>query len=308
MSITVYYRDNEENPLHNACKNGNLVFAKKLIKEGANMYLLDAQGKTPAEIALETNNYHCLRYLLKKGFNSNHIISSNISLLSFACFENKYEAVKVLLEHGAQKTSTMLEYSCSLGYKQIVKLLLEKDYLSILSYDSLCAACNYGDKDIVQLLIEHGIQNNTQELYNSSPLYYACLGGDYETVSLIINKFQIPQLPFELPLVACFVEYHTNSILLMELLIKNGENPHRVDFNGNNVLHYACKYNSNSCVLKYLIDLNVSRSTINFDEKIPLSYCNDFEKRDIMLLYLPKSKMGYSIYKIKAYYDCTILS
>ena len=103
--------------------------------------------------------------------------ASGQTLLMTATANGQLECVRVLLDNGAavdwpfckvagedtdtfdpSSKKTALNIACEKGYKEIVKMLLERKANPNLGYDnpSLYVACFKGELEIAKLLIEHG--------------------------------------------------------------------------------------------------------------------------------------------------------
>ena len=143
---------------------------------------------------------------------------SNETALTAACFYNKPEVVKYLVENGAN--------------------------VNVGSYydDPIIAAVRGGNYDIVKLLIEKGADVNAIGYAHSTPLYVAAEQGKAEISELLIqngaNVHYIQPLTSMTALTAtAFVL--TGSTAVAEVLVKNGANVNYKTHSGMSVLDWA---------------------------------------------------------------------
>lgn len=136
--------------------------------------------------AAEIGNIGGLKSELDLGISADITLNDDPSTaLVNAVNNNKSEAVKLLLEHGANPDVKIkngiypIIEASSGGYTEIVELLIKyKVNVNIRKLDGsgitpLMFACIQGNKSIVQKLIEAGADPNTKSFQNSTALNYA---------------------------------------------------------------------------------------------------------------------------------------
>jgi len=127
--------------------------------------------------------------------------SDGLTLLHFACSNNCYALVQLLIQYRAnnqvrdQIGRTCLHYASIKGHRAIVQLLLqsidkiEKHQFIYLNDDekktALDYACENDHLDLVETLLQHSDMN---ELDLMSPLYYSCLEGHLDICHVLIRK------------------------------------------------------------------------------------------------------------------------
>ena len=98
----------KEAPLHVASRCGNLDILELLLKHGANIYAVDAKGRTCLHCAVQSGHSTCLRFLLQIG--GDQIIEERdqrgLNCLHIAVKQNCINCVEILLRSGANMTAT----------------------------------------------------------------------------------------------------------------------------------------------------------------------------------------------------------
>jgi len=120
--------------LHLATKKGNVVIAKALIDAGADIKKVDSLG-TPLSIAASGGHKDIVELLIRHGADLNQLNGlGETSLYAAACYQKNVEAVRFLLEKGADPSiechgtslldalKTQYKYP-SLDYKTVVELI-----------------------------------------------------------------------------------------------------------------------------------------------------------------------------------------
>ncbi len=169
--------------LHSAAKAGNLKLVEALIKNGANINLIDDDGNTPLHKAIQGCSLEiegCIeivkRLVAEKAINLELLNAHGETPLLSASFKGVTAAVKILLENKANVNVifnvahlrfpiTPLVWACYLGYTEIAKLLIEYgadiNVISMEGKTPIVLACSRGLTEVVELLLEQGA--NIQE-------------------------------------------------------------------------------------------------------------------------------------------------
>ena len=166
--------------LHRACKKNNLELVKFLIKNGADVNLLDMYYKTPLDISLnETLNFKQTQYAY-------------------------FEMVKVFVQLGQFKINkkatgsgeTLLHKSCARNNAELVKFLLENDAdVNVLDNDDRTplelsfAQSNNACSAIVKVFVKLGKVDVNKKFNNGNTLLHkACSGNNLELVKFLLGK------------------------------------------------------------------------------------------------------------------------
>ena len=123
--------------------------------------------------------------------------------LLVACEHNRFDAVKLLLEHNPDMTltnrsgATALHLVCEDGYNDILKLLLEKDInINIptdneLGYTPLMIACQLGRRETIKILLQHNAHVSiVSPLNGASASSMALCNNHFDIVELLSNSMR----------------------------------------------------------------------------------------------------------------------
>ena len=170
--------------------------------------------------AAEMNNIDVLNNLLKNGVDIDFRddCDTGRTALMKACRKGNIEAVKLLLENGADPNlpdcdlyskNTAFIFACIRGCKETVKLMLDK-YVDISSPESRAGDALYksvycNQVEIVDILLNAGIDINYMNKYGFTPLAIACIYGRDKAAKFLIDRgadinINIPQYRNRSPL------------------------------------------------------------------------------------------------------------
>ena len=181
-----------------------------------------------------------VQYLLSSNSSSsidlNRQNSDGLTLLHFACSNNCYGLVQLLLQHHASNQlgdhlgRTCLHYASIKGHRAIVNLLLQSiensnthEFIHVNDNQkktSLDYACENDHMDLVEILLQH---SDMDQIDLTSPLYYSCIEGHLDICHFLIRKQQDRKDLFRLQ--ASFIQAicDRGHIEILRLLIKSIE-------------------------------------------------------------------------------------
>ena len=146
--------------LFSACDSDHLELAKMLLKRGAdvNEWRKDSEGwATCLHIASRHGHMPLMRSLIEYGAPVNTVHFSNDSPIIDAAVNGKIDAVRLLLDHGADVDLVKSE-SEDIGYGT-----------------ALSCACAYNYVEVAELLLDHGADINFTNQDGNTPLLVALL-------------------------------------------------------------------------------------------------------------------------------------
>lgn len=156
-----------ENPLHEACSQGQIELIKLLIEAKADVNSRDKyNGYTPLIHASFGGDLEIVKLLIKTGADVNVAASTtDDTALAIASFHGHTKVVKLLLESGA-----------------------DISVLNIFEKTALMIASEEGHSEIVDSLIKSGADVNTHDEDGRTALMMASLKGHAEVVDLLIES------------------------------------------------------------------------------------------------------------------------
>ncbi len=203
--------------MHEAAMNGHKDIVELLLVLGADINASDRRGKTPLDRAMSKNRAEVIDFLKSKGAKSNlgvlrgaitdvdkkqadeeksgrvHARMNN-ALMSYVFANNLAEAQRVLDEHPGVVNvlylgKTPLFLACTLGFTDMVKLLLDKNadvtFRAEGGGTALHEAARNGHQAIVELLLAHGADTYVKNSTNKTPLDFAQMNGHKETIAVL---------------------------------------------------------------------------------------------------------------------------
>jgi ankyrin repeat protein len=155
-----------ETPLHAAAEKGEVEIAQLLLTHGAVFNTPDASGGTPFHAAAKSGNVAMLQLLYEKDPNQvKAIIASGDTPLHIAAEEGKLDAVRFLLEIGA-----------------------EPNAINTFKETALHAAAAAGHLEVVKCLKDHGADRNIKNFNKERPIYFAAENGHLAVLEYLFKK------------------------------------------------------------------------------------------------------------------------
>jgi len=168
---------------------------KFLVKKGADVNAKNYYDSSAVKLAVLADNGEIVKFLVEKGAQGD---LSDLLMLAVRYGKELTKSVQILVNMGAdvnkvcQHTNdAMLIIAAQKNHMENAKFLLEKgaDFnlkcqsrFWCLGKDTLIYAANFGNLDIVKMLLTKGVNINIQDKTGNSPLMLAARNG-YETVT-----------------------------------------------------------------------------------------------------------------------------
>ena len=182
-------------PLHVACINPNPAPLKKLLSVMPKYDAADKDGNKLVHFAAACVSDAPLKYLAsKKNIDLNTGNNRLMTPLMIACLHGRVHNVKVLLEEQQKQLKEIEKYDEESREEAEVDIETEKKSLDFASTQTrvkmtaLHYACEKGNKECVELLLDSGADANAKSCAWMTPLMFACCHGHTEIVKLLIEK------------------------------------------------------------------------------------------------------------------------
>nr|XP_022303964.1 ankyrin-2-like isoform X2 [Crassostrea virginica] len=154
-------------PLFIACQNGHDICVQLLLSKGANVNLCKRDEAGPLFVACQNRHKSTVQILLQNGANANALTDTKLNSLVASCAKGVDDIVKILLEGGADANApgalfgySPLWFACNNNYYSIVEMLLRHDAdINQRAEDGstpLSTAIDSGNAKIVNLLKRNG--------------------------------------------------------------------------------------------------------------------------------------------------------
>ena len=197
-----------------------------------------------------------VEYLLQNNSSSidlNRQNANGLTLLHFACTNNFYGLVQLLLQYHANSHiqdhhgRTCLHYASIKGYRAIINLLFQsrtntfdqQDWILLVDDEkknSLDYACENDHMDLVEIFL----QSLDMDIDLTTSLYYSCLEGHVDICQLLINKQRQRNELFHIQPTFIQSICHRGHIEILRLLISNISLVHQHHPNCRNSILFYC--------------------------------------------------------------------
>lgn len=192
-------------PLHSASSNGHLAVIKYLIEKGAHPKDVNEDGWTSLHAAAQNGHLHVVKYFIDelKEIDVDIIDNARATPLHTAAFHGKLNVVKFLLRRGANIKAvnilgaTPLFTAAINNNRNVYDFLLNKDATLVntsddqtligrLNISMLHVAAIYNNKQMIEDLINKGVDKDIGKDTSLTPLYFATFFDSLEATEYLI--------------------------------------------------------------------------------------------------------------------------
>jgi len=230
--------------------------AEYLLNAGSPVNEPDAEGCTPLFKATQNGHLAIVRSLLRRGADPDiPLLSSRISPLHIAAWENRVEIVTELLRKSADVEArtivsngwTPLFPAAHKGHDQVVQLLIDFDAnptaVTVDQNSSILeTAVSGGHCDTVKLLMDSGATVRRGSAKRPTALHQAAIDGRADIVEVILdrekNAVDLETETGETPLYYACANGHDD---IAEILLNAGANPKAISSYGIAIFHVAAQ-------------------------------------------------------------------
>jgi len=187
--------------LHAAAANGDVAEIERLLKEGENPNVQDANSRTPLLVATYRKHHKAAEALLKGGANPNARDLQRFDMLTIAVVQNDIEMLKLGLANGVSartvtgpSDATALISAAHLGYVEFVKLLIEAkapvDHVNAMGWTALITAVVLGNGSkehvaTVEALVKAGAEVEIKDRRGTTALGHARQRGYQDMIKIL---------------------------------------------------------------------------------------------------------------------------
>ena len=214
--------------IHSAAKRGDVQAVRKLLAEGSDLTALNKDGKPVLWMAVRGGNIEVVRLLLDAGADQSLQDPLVGTPLHLACATGQTNIVELLLDRGADINAlsdrldeTPIWQAVRRRRVRVVRLLLDRgadpNHVWADGGTILHMAAGMGNRGMVTILIQAGMNINACDNYGHTPLYVAASG-------FFVQKFG----------------FKANDV--MTLLVEHGADLYHRDKNGETPLEHARRW------------------------------------------------------------------
>ena len=281
-----YMPDNSTSLHIAACMSKGVDIIKLLIQYGADVNKKNEINNTPLFYSCMYDFIDNARVLLENGADPNILGTKQTKMkspLACACEEENMDLIKLLVKYGAKIKL------CYTDNKYILLYLLRnvniKDSKSRIQASNLLLDYAFHNNcDMMEALIDAGVDVNSEDSMGNPILHGACLGGALGAAKLLIkNGADVNKKDYNNTTCLSNAVFSKNKELV-DLLIKNGIDINHQGKDKLTALRNACMYDNYDMVellLKNGADVNV----VDYEGKTPMQIARSQKIKDLLAQY-----------------------
>lgn len=247
-------------------------------------------------LAKESKIKELMKYINDNSIDINELDGQGYTLLHQSIYEENPDIINCLIELETDINKrddagfSPLELACMIGNLDIVKILI--DHNCDLNknkhvYNALHIAAAMGRHEIVDFLLQIGMDVNDVDDSGYTPLHWATQEGKLDVVELLVRKKANLEAKDNNGFAPIHIAASEGHIEIMKLFINNNVDVNiKCDGDGHSTaLHKACSYN-NIEIAKLLIMNNANLDDRDDDGRTPLFYAVMYVYFDLIELLL----------------------
>jgi ankyrin repeat protein len=279
-----------------AVERGHLAIVEHLIIAGADVNLSDRPGKklgkTPLMYAAESDHPEIVKLLLRSGAVVDYQDKRGQTALYYAVLEQKTEAVKSLLEYGADPhkknwDSTPFE-SATYSNKEIVMLITHYDQskgseVSDRAREEMLRSASFkGDLGIVRELIAQGVNLTAKDHNGWNALSYACAKGHLDITQVLLAAGADVNIKDQSGCTALSEAAYWGHLEIVNILLSAGAEVNGIDNEEGSIPLFKTIYFERTSILEVLLAAGANPSLRNEDGKTVLEFAVEQQKMEIV--------------------------
>ncbi|XP_067660182.1 putative ankyrin repeat protein RF_0381 [Haliotis asinina] len=258
-------KEDNMTPVMYAAQEGHKEVFDLLVREGANLSLVDDEDRNILHLACTGGNVDVVKYvLMQKIVSVNSQDKYGWTPAMKAAFSNSNDVFGVLVEARADlvlvndEKETILHVACQGGNVDIIQYLLTKDIVDIDRQDEsdwtpVMHAAKCGHKDVFDVLVEGGADLSIMGKNKINTLHLACKGGNVEIIKYLLKHDTVDINSRDekgwTPIMHGAKFGHED---VFDVLVEGGADLSLVNGDRETILHLACK-GDNVEIIKYLL-------------------------------------------------------
>lgn len=259
--------ENGITPLHSAASYGRTQSVKFLVEHGADIEAETDEGEPPLSWAAGRNSLGAAQYLVSMGADVNHRSKDGSTALHNVAGRGTISIADFLVENGADVNAStpggfvpLTSAAWAANGAEMAKFLIlngaevnpdpcrnNKDCTCSPNFRTpLHAACDVGNLEMIEVLVNNGAKVNLLSNDGMTPLKCAVKSGNFEAVKFLVDHGAFLNVREQLQ---GSTELHMAAAMgygdMTQFLLEKGSCPDIMDNNGKTPLDYAFYYGQN---------------------------------------------------------------
>ena len=265
--------------LMKASRRGNIDAISVLLRAGVDPNIVDGNGNTLLHYAVDGEcSKEVLQAIVESGIDVNATNKNGTTALMMASGRGNIDAMSVLLHVGGDPNivdgngDTLLRYAvhgpCSKEVLQaIVESGIDVNATNKNGTSALMIASRRGNIDAISVLLHVGADRNSVDGNGNTLLHYAVYGDcSKEVLQAIVESGIDVNATNKNGITALMKASRRGNIDAISVLLHAGVDTNIVDGNGNTLLHYAAYVNCSKEVLQAIVESGVDVNATNRNE------------------------------------------
>ncbi|KAM4042067.1 ankyrin repeat and SOCS box protein 3 isoform 2-T3 [Anomaloglossus baeobatrachus] len=222
-----------------AARSGDIKSLRKLIKKGRSVDVPDNRGWMPIHEAAFSDAAPCLQLLINSAPSRAYVKAKTFegeSALHLAAKRRSVRCCEILLRAGADPNdltndvTTPLFLAVESGCEAVVKLLIK--YKANINGPHSCSGWNplhqasfMERTDLIQLLLQNGVDTEGKDDFGITPLFIAAQYGKYESLNLLLSNGADVNCQAKDKATPLFIAAQEGHEKCAELLLSTGADP-----------------------------------------------------------------------------------
>lgn len=265
--------------LHWAAEGGSGELVYLLLIAKVNVHIKDNDGNNALHRAAVCGQQETVSWLIDYGVDSSGVKHLDLALDLLALNNDDKTARMLALDHGYSDIAQMLkeeEWGTAIAKNDIqhVKQLLQEGITLEMQDDGLRLAIRWRHLEIIELLLINGADVNKKDHFGETPFYVAVNGGNKTIVELFLKHgADVHTITTQGETVLHCAAAHGYKEII-KLLIEQGVDKHATTRRGETVLHVACKFGHIDTV-ELLLQCGIDVHACNKSSQTALDYVLD---------------------------------
>ncbi|XP_067653193.1 ankyrin-3-like [Haliotis asinina] len=290
--------DEEMTPVLIAVSHGKNEVFHILVKNGADLSLIDKDDDNILHLACRGRNVKIVTYILMQNIvDINAKNTDGETPVMLAAESGERDVFDILVKKGADLTvtdnfcSTILHWAWFGRSVEIVNFILMQNIVDIneknrVGITPVMLAADAGEREAFDILVQKGADLSAIDDHGDNILHWACRGGNVKIVNFILMRNNVDiNRKGRGGLTPVMLAAWRAKRDVFDSLVRKRADLSGFQNDGKNILHLACQ-GTNVEIVKHILRLHIVDINFRFNEMTPLMLAVKYHPRDVFQLLL----------------------